>query len=58
VVASLLEHNRSSRVAAERAGLRPAWRGPDTGNPDVTAVRLIYADRPLADDLIKILTGR
>jgi RimJ/RimL family protein N-acetyltransferase len=58
VVASLLEHNRSSMVAAERAGLRPAWRGPDTGNPDVTAVRLIYADRPLADDLIKILTGR
>ena len=58
VVASLLEHNRSSKVAAERAGLRPAWRGPDTGNPDVTAVRLIYADRPLTDDLIKILTRR
>ena len=56
VVASLFEHNRSSKVAAERAGLRPAWRGPDTGNPDVTAVRLIYADRPLTDDLIKILT--
>jgi hypothetical protein len=56
VVAFLLEHNRGSKAAAERAGLQLAWRGPDSGNPDATAVRLIYADRPLADDVIKTLT--
>jgi RimJ/RimL family protein N-acetyltransferase len=56
VVASLLEHNLGSKSIAERAGLELAWRGPDSGNPDVTAIRLIYADRPLADDLIKTLT--
>ena len=47
VVAYLLEHNVQSRVLAERAGLTQVWRGPDAGNPDPDAVRLIYADRPL-----------
>jgi RimJ/RimL family protein N-acetyltransferase len=56
VVASLLEHNRGSRATAGRAGLELAWRGPDPGNPDATAIRLIYADRPLAGDLIQTLT--
>lgn len=56
VIASLLEHNRGSKATAGRAGLELAWRGPDPGNPDATAIRLIYADRPLADDLIQILT--
>jgi RimJ/RimL family protein N-acetyltransferase len=46
-VAFLLEHNEGSRRAAERAGLELVWRGPDHGNPDPSAIRLVYADRPL-----------
>lgn len=58
VVAYLLEHNQGSRRTAERAGLNLVWRGPDYGNPDPGAVRLIYADRPLTSDLLHALTGR
>jgi hypothetical protein len=29
--------------------------GPDAGNPDPTAVRLLYADRPLTQDEINLL---
>jgi RimJ/RimL family protein N-acetyltransferase len=47
VVAVLLEHNERSRGRAERAGLLLRWRGPDAGNPDPAAVRLVYADRDL-----------
>ena len=57
VVAYLLEHNAESRGRAERAGLTLAWRGPDAGNPDPDAVRLIYADRPLSDDLLARITA-
>ena len=57
LVASVLAHNRSSQATALRAGLEQVWRGPDPGNPDVSAVRLIYADRPLSDGLIETLTG-
>jgi RimJ/RimL family protein N-acetyltransferase len=56
VVAYLLEHNVASKRSAERAGLQLAWRGPDAGNPDPAAIRLVYADRPLPDDLVEILT--
>jgi RimJ/RimL family protein N-acetyltransferase len=52
VIAYLLEHNRESRGRAERSGLRLVWRGPDAGNPDPSAVRLVYADRPVDDDLL------
>ncbi|TYP84611.1 GNAT family N-acetyltransferase [Blastococcus xanthinilyticus] len=52
VVAYLLEHNAESRGRAERAGLQRVWRGPDAGNPDPAAVRLVYADRPLDEDLL------
>jgi hypothetical protein len=52
VVAVLLEHNERSRGRAERAGLRLFWRGPDAGNPDPAAVRLVYADRDLDADLL------
>ncbi len=45
VIAYLLEHNVASRRTAERVGLRLAWRGPDLGNPDPDAVRLVFADR-------------
>jgi RimJ/RimL family protein N-acetyltransferase len=47
VVALLLEHNAASRAVAEKAGLNLVWRGPDRGNPDPDAVRLIYADREM-----------
>lgn len=57
VVASLLEHNVESRVRAERAGLSLVWRGPDAGNPDPSAVRLVYADRPLTDGILEQVTA-
>jgi len=56
VVAYLLEHNHGSRRTAERAGLNLVWRGPDHGNPDPAALRLIYSDRPLDSHLIAELT--
>lgn len=43
VVAYLLEHNRESRGAAERAGLSLVWRGLDHGNP---ALRLCAWSTP------------
>jgi RimJ/RimL family protein N-acetyltransferase len=52
VVAFLLEHNEGSRRTAERLGLHHVWRGPDAGNPDPAAVRLVYADRVLSEDLV------
>jgi RimJ/RimL family protein N-acetyltransferase len=57
VIAYLLEHNRESRGRAERAGLELVWRGPDAGNPDPDAVRLVYADRPLDSDLLDRLAA-
>jgi RimJ/RimL family protein N-acetyltransferase len=57
VVAYLLEHNAESRGRAERSGLQPVWRGPDAGSPDPSAVRLVYADRPLAGDLLDRITA-
>ena len=52
VIAYMLEHNAESRGRAERSGLTLVWRGPDAGNPDSAAVRLVYADRPLGDDVL------
>jgi RimJ/RimL family protein N-acetyltransferase len=49
-VAVLLEHNEGSRRTAERAGFDQVWRGQDQGSPDTSAMRLIYADRPLSSD--------
>jgi RimJ/RimL family protein N-acetyltransferase len=57
VVAYLLEHNVESRVRAERAGLTLVWRGSDAGNPDPAAVRLVYADRHLPDDVLARVTA-
>jgi RimJ/RimL family protein N-acetyltransferase len=56
IVAYLLEHNAESRRRAERAGLTLVWRGPDAGNPDPAAVRLVYADRPLDAGLLDRIT--
>ncbi|RBY89128.1 N-acetyltransferase [Blastococcus sp. TBT05-19] len=52
VIAYLLEHNVESRGRAERSGLSLVWRGPDAGNPDPDAVRLVYTDRSLDDGLL------
>ncbi|MEZ0163388.1 GNAT family N-acetyltransferase [Kineococcus sp. LSe6-4] len=57
VTAYLLEHNTRSRSATERAGLDLVWRGPDAGNPDPAAVRLLYADRPLSPVVVRELTA-
>lgn len=57
VTAYLLEGNQRSRRASGRAGLRLVWRGPDAGNPDPDAVRLLFADRPLSASLIGTLTA-
>ena len=57
VVAYLLEHNAQSRGRAENAGLSLVWRGPDAGNPDPSAVRLVYADRALSDDVLHRVTA-
>lgn len=48
VVAYLLEHNAASAAVAQKVGLELRHRGPDAGNPDPEAVRLVYADRPLS----------
>ncbi|MDC7121116.1 GNAT family N-acetyltransferase [Cellulomonas fimi] len=56
VVAYLLEHNTASRRLAERLGLTLVWRGPDVGNPDPDAVRLVLADRPLDEDALAVMT--
>lgn len=50
VLARLLEHNRASAAVAQKVGLTLQYRGPDVGNPDTAAIRLIYSDRPLGED--------
>jgi len=57
ITAFLLEHNLASKAVAEKAGLQLAWRGPDTGNPDPAAIRLVYADRELMPDVLAQLLG-
>lgn len=57
VTAILLEHNHASRITAERLGLALVWRGPDAGNPDSLAVRLIYADRAIDAGQLALLIG-
>ncbi|MFK4730982.1 GNAT family N-acetyltransferase [Agromyces mediolanus] len=47
IVAYLLEHNTASARVAEKAGLTLRHRAPDAGNPDASAIRLVYADREL-----------
>ena len=52
VTALLLEHNHASKAVAEKSGLQLIWRGPDVGNPDSHAIRLVYADRDVAPDVV------
>lgn len=56
VLAYLLESNVASARTAERVGLVRVWRGPDAGNPDPAAVRLVYADRDLDADVLAAIT--
>ncbi|BCL17305.1 GNAT family N-acetyltransferase [Micromonospora sagamiensis] len=58
LTAYVLEGNDRSRRAVERVGLELVWRGPDAGNPDASAVRLLYSDRPLSSELAHTLTER
>lgn len=55
-IAFMLEENEGSWRSAERAGLRQVWRGPDHGNPDPGAIRLIYSDRDVTDEALAVLT--
>jgi RimJ/RimL family protein N-acetyltransferase len=55
VTALLLEHNHASKAVAEKSGLQLIWRGPDVGNPDPDAIRLVYADRDVAPDVVATL---
>jgi RimJ/RimL family protein N-acetyltransferase len=57
VVASLLEHNTASERVAVKLGMELVHRAPDTGNPDPSAVRLVYADRPLSTDELSVAIG-
>ena len=45
VMAYLLDVNVASRRTAEKAGLSVVWSGPDAGNDDPDAIRLVYLDR-------------
>jgi RimJ/RimL family protein N-acetyltransferase len=56
VTAYLLEGNDRSLRAVERTGLSRVWRGPDAGNPDATAIRLLYGDQPLPPTVLRALT--
>lgn len=58
MTAYLLEGNERSRRVVERTGLRLAWRGADAGNPDASAVRLLYSDRQLSQEAVTALTER
>jgi len=55
IVAYLLAHNRASARVAEKVGLTLVHEGPDAGNPDPDAVRLVYADRALSPDVLSIV---
>lgn len=57
VVAFLLEHNLASARVAEKAGLTLRHRGPDAGNLDPEAVRVIYADRELTAEQVDATLG-
>lgn len=58
IVAYLLEHNTASKRIAEQVLASPVrWRGPDAGNDDPHAVRLVYSDRPLDDAALRVVTS-
>ena len=59
VVAHLVEHNRESKDRAGSSGLTLVWRGPEVGgNPHPDAVRLIYADRSVPEEVVARIAAR
>lgn len=50
VIAYLLEHNTASANVARKVGLELVHRAPDRGNPDPSAVRLVFASRHLTPE--------
>lgn len=57
VVAFLLEHNEASRKIAETMlKLQLIWRGHDAKNPDSNAIRLVFSDRTLDGETLKVVT--
>ena len=57
ITAVVAAGNTRSRRAIERAGLSSAWRGPDNKHPDPTAELLLYADRALSEEQVRVLTA-
>ncbi|MCM3553593.1 GNAT family N-acetyltransferase [Janibacter melonis] len=57
LIARLLEHNSASKGVAERLGMTRVHRGPDEGNPDPAAIRLIYCDRDLTPEELTARLG-
>ena len=57
VIAYLLEHNVSSRRVAEKLGLSLRHRAPDAGNPDPSAMRLVFSDRALTPTQLDAALG-
>lgn len=55
VVAYLLEHNAASARVAAKVGLTVVHRGPDAGNPDPAAIRLVFADRALSERQLAVV---
>lgn len=55
VIAYLLEHNAASARVAEKLGFELVYRGPDAGNPDPKAVRLVYASRALTAEELAVV---
>ncbi|WP_203704575.1 GNAT family N-acetyltransferase [Asanoa iriomotensis] len=56
ITAYLVEGNDRSLRTVERTGLKQVWRGPDAGNPNPTATRLLYSDQPLSPSVLTALT--
>ena len=57
IIARLVEHNAASRRVAVKLGMTLAYRALDAGNPDPTAVRLIYTDRTLSAAQLAAVSG-
>ena len=57
VTAVVAARNVRSQRAVERAGLSRAWRGPDSKDPDPTSELVLYADRALSEEQVRVLTA-
>lgn len=56
-IAYLVEHNLASAAVAAHLGFMLVDRGPDAGNPDPGAVRLVFADRALTPEQLDVARG-